>query len=119
MTGGFYLPLVGKANALKHEVLELHAQLDKDKLTLNGKIDETLRRAEDLASAIGALKQEMNNKMSISKYYRMKSLLGEWWGSVFNGRGENGGAMAIVPRATADWNYPNNTAMWWTFEEKP
>jgi hypothetical protein len=74
-------------------------------------------RVNEYVSAIGALRQGMNDKMSIGKVYGMKSLIGDWWASVYSGRGANGSTMAIVDKSVVD--FPGNNAVWWTFQEKP
>jgi hypothetical protein len=106
--------LIDLENLGNSKLGEIAAQL-KD-TTLVDKIAETFRNVQELATSVGALKQGMTDKMSISKVYRMKSLLGEWYGSVYSGQGKNGSMMAIVDKTVAD--YPGNNAMWWTFQEQ-
>jgi hypothetical protein len=62
------------------------------------------------------LKRELADKMSVSKVYRMRSEVGEWYAGINDGRGYPGSILTVAAGSVSG---PENRAVWWKFQQEP
>jgi hypothetical protein len=88
---------------LDHAVSEIRTSNAKLVLDLQGKASNE------------ELKNGLATKVSVDKFYRIQSKLGDWFAGVNDGRGYSGSGLSI---ATGAASTPSNAAVWWTFVEQ-